>query len=573
MTNTFDKSRLPSRHVSVGPERAPHRSYYYAMGLTEEEIARPFVALASAGNDSAPCNTTLDAQADAARRGVEQGGGMPRRFNTITVTDGIAMGHQGMKSSLVSREVIADSVELSVRGHCYDALVGFAGCDKSLPGMMMAMLRLNVPSIFVYGGSILPGRYQDRDVTVVDVFEVVGRYAANACPIEEVHALEKVACPGHGACGGQYTANTMACVGEAIGLSLPNSNMVPAPYTTREQIAVAAGAQVMELLARNIRPRDICTREAFENAARIVAATGGSTNGALHLPAMAHEAGIEFDLFDVAEIFKSTPYCADLKPGGQYVAKDMYEAGGAYMLMKSLLNEGLLHGECMTVTGKTLGENIDEVTWNPDQKVIYDAKTPITPTGGVVGLRGSLAPNGAIVKVAGMHRLQFEGPARCFDCEEDAFAAVEARAINEGEVVVIRYEGPKGGPGMREMLSTTAALYGLGMGEKVALITDGRFSGATRGFCIGHVGPEAAEGGPIALVEDGDTIRIDAEAGTIDLIVADAALAERRARWRPRVNDYQAGALWRYAQNVGPAYKGAVTHPGAAAERHVYADI
>ena len=573
MTHTFDKSRLPSRHVSVGPERAPHRSYYYAMGLSEEEIARPFVALASAGNDSAPCNTTLDAQADAARRGVEQGGGMPRRFNTITVTDGIAMGDQGMKSSLVSREVIADSVELSVRGHCYDALVGFAGCDKSLPGMMMAMLRLNVPSIFVYGGSILPGRFEDRDVTVVDVFEVVGRYAAGTCPISEVHALEKVACPGHGACGGQYTANTMACVGEAIGLSLPNSNMVPAPYTTREQIAVAAGAQVMELLAKNIRPRDICTRDAFENAARIVAATGGSTNGALHLPAMAHEAGIAFDLFDVAEIFKSTPYIADLKPGGKYVAKDMYEAGGVYMLMKTLLSEGLLHGDCMTVTGRTLGENIDQVTWNPDQKVIYDAKVPITPTGGVVGLRGTLAPDGAIVKIAGMHRLQFEGPARCFDCEEDAFAAVEARAIREGEVVVIRYEGPKGGPGMREMLSTTAALYGLGLGEKVALITDGRFSGATRGFCIGHVGPEAADGGPIALVEDGDTIRIDAEAGTIDLMVDDAALADRRARWTGRQNDYGAGALWRYAQNVGPAYKGAVTHPGAAAERHVYADI
>ena len=573
MTQTFDKSRLPSRHVSVGPERAPHRSYYYAMGLTEEEIARPFVALASAGNDSAPCNTTLNAQADAARRGVEQGGGMPRRFNTITVTDGIAMGHQGMKSSLVSREVIADSVELSVRGHCYDALVGFAGCDKSLPGMMMAMLRLNVPSIFVYGGSILPGRFHDRDVTVVDVFEVVGKYAAGACPLSEVHELEKVACPGHGACGGQFTANTMACVGEAIGLSLPNSNMVPAPFTTREQIAVAAGAQVMELVARNLRPRDICTRSAFINAARVVAATGGSTNAALHLPAMASEAGIDFDLFDVAEAFKSTPYIADLKPGGKYVAKDMYEAGGVYMLMKTMLAGGLLDGECLTVTGKTLGENIDEVTWNPDQKVIYDVATPITPTGGVVGLRGSLAPDGAIVKVAGMHRLQFEGPARCFDCEEDAFAAVEARQIAEGEVIIIRYEGPKGGPGMREMLSTTAALYGLGMGEKVALITDGRFSGGTRGFCIGHVGPEAADGGPIALVEDGDPIRIDAEAGTIDLLVDEALLAERRTRWQARQNDYGAGALWRYAQNVGPAYKGAVTHPGAKAERHVFADI
>ena len=573
MTHVFDKSKLPSRHVSVGPERAPHRSYYYAMGLTEEEIARPFVGVVSAGNDSAPCNTTLDYQADIARKGVEAGGGMPRRFNTITVTDGIAMGHQGMKSSLVSREVIADSVELSVRGHCYDALVGFAGCDKSLPGMMMAMLRLNVPSIFVYGGSILPGRYQDKDVTVVDVFEIVGKYAAGACPIEEVHALEKVACPGHGACGGQYTANTMACVAEAIGLSLPNSNMAPAPYTTRDQIAHAAGVQVMELLAKNLRPRDICTREAFENAARIVAATGGSTNGALHLPAMAHEAGIAMDLFDVAEIFKTTPYMADLKPGGNYVAKDMYEAGGVYMLMKSLLGEGLLHGNCMTVTGKTLGENIDEITWNPDQKVIHAATAPLSPTGGVVGLRGSLAPNGAIVKVAGMERLEFTGPAQCFDCEEDAFAAVETREIREGGVVVIRYEGPKGGPGMREMLSTTAALYGLGMGEKVALITDGRFSGATRGFCIGHVGPEAAECGPIALVEDGDEISINAETGTIDLNVPAEVLEDRRKVWKPRLTDYGSGALWRYAQNVGPAYQGAVTHPGGQAETHVYADI
>lgn len=573
MTQQFDKSRLPSRHVSVGPERAPHRSYYYAMGIAEEDIAKPFVALASAGNDSAPCNTTLDFQADAAREGVVAGGGMPRRFNTITVTDGIAMGHQGMKSSLVSREVIADSVELSVRGHCYDALVGFAGCDKSLPGMMMAMLRLNVPSIFVYGGSILPGRFEDRDVTVVDVFEAVGRYAAGTCPLHDLTALEKVACPGHGACGGQFTANTMACVGEAIGLSLPNSNMVPAPYRSREEIAIAAGKQVMELVRLNLRPRDIATRAAFINAARVVAATGGSTNAALHLPAMASEAGIEFDLFDVAEAFKSTPYVADLKPGGKYVAKDMYEAGGVYMLMKTMLANDLLDGSCMTVTGKTLGENIDEVTWNPDQKVIYDVKTPITPTGGVVGLRGTLAPDGAIVKVAGMKRLQFTGTARVFDCEEDAFAAVEARSITDGTVIVIRYEGPKGGPGMREMLSTTAALYGLGMGESVALITDGRFSGGTRGFCIGHVGPEAAEGGPIALVEDGDIITIDADAGTIDLDVAPDVLADRRAKWQPRVNDYQAGALWRYSTTVGPAYQGAVTHPGAKAERHVYADL
>ncbi|MFZ5793265.1 MAG: dihydroxy-acid dehydratase, partial [Pseudomonadota bacterium] len=550
MTRTFDKAKLPSRHVSVGPERSPHRSYYYAMGIAEADIAKPFVALASAGNNSAPCNTKLDEQADAAQAGVITGGGMPRRFNTITVTDGIAMGHQGMKSSLVSREVIADSVELSVRGHCYDALVGFAGCDKSLPGMMMAMLRLNVPSIFVYGGSILPGRFHDRDVTVVDVFEAVGQYAAGGCPLQELIELEKVACPGHGACGGQFTANTMACVGEAIGLSLPNSNMMPAPYRGRDEIAIAAGEQVMELIARNIRPRDICTREAFINAARVVAATGGSTNAALHLPAMANEAGIEFDLFDVAEAFKSTPYIADLKPGGKYVAKDMYEAGGVYMLMKTMLEGGFLDGNCLTVTGKTLGENIDQVTWNPDQKVIYDVKAPLSATGGVVGLRGTLAPDGAIVKVAGMHRLQFTGPARVFDCEEECFAAVEARQINEGEVIIIRYEGPKGGPGMREMLSTTAALYGLGLGEKVALITDGRFSGGTRGFCIGHVGPEAAEGGPIGLVEDGDIIRIDAEAGTIDLDVTPETLAARKAAWVPRVNDYQAGALWRYSQTV-----------------------
>ena len=573
MSQQFDKSRLPSRHVSVGPERAPHRSYYYAMGLDEDDIAKPFVGVVSAGNDSAPCNTTLDAQADVCRRGVEEGGGMPRRFNTITVTDGIAMGHQGMKSSLVSREVIADSIELSVRGHCYDALVGFAGCDKSLPGMMMAMLRLNVPSIFVYGGSILPGTFNGKDVTVVDVFEAVGQHAAGSCPLADLTALEKVACPGHGACGGQFTANTMACVGEAIGLSLPNSNMMPAPYRSREEIAVAAGRQVMDLLARNIRPRDICTRAAFDNAARVVAATGGSTNAALHLPAMAHEAGIEYTLFDVAEAFKSTPYIADLKPGGRYVAKDMYEAGGVYMALRTLLDGGFLDPEPLTVTGRTLGENIEEVTWNPDQKVFYDVREPLDPTGGVVGLRGTLAPDGAIVKVAGMERLQFTGPARVFDCEEDAFAAVEARDIAEGCVIVIRYEGPKGGPGMREMLSTTAALYGQGMGEKVALITDGRFSGATRGFCIGHVGPEAADGGPIALIEDGDVIAIDASAGTIDLEVSAGELERRRAGWTPRANDYQSGALYRYAQNVGPAWRGAVTHPGAAAETHVFADI
>jgi dihydroxy-acid dehydratase len=569
----FDKSKLPSRHVSVGPERAPHRSYYYAMGLTEEEIARPFVGVVSAGNDSAPCNTTLDAQADVCRQGVHEAGGLPRRFNTITVTDGIAMGHQGMKASLVSREVIADSVELSVRGHCYDGLVGFAGCDKSLPGMMMSMLRLNVPSIFVYGGSILPGRFEEKDVTVVDVFEAVGGFSAGTCPISRLTALEKVACPGHGACGGQFTANTMACVGEAIGLSMPNSNMAPAPYGSRADIAIAAGRQIMTLIEKNIRPRDLCTRKAFENAARIVAATGGSTNAALHLPAMAHEAGIKFDLFDVAEIFKTTPYIADLKPGGKYVARDLHDAGGVYMVMRTLYDAGFIHGDCLTVSGKTIAENLEEISWRSDQKVIYPVSAPLSPTGGVVGLKGSLAPDGAIVKVAGMARLQFSGPAQVFDCEEDCFAAVEARRIEKGSVVIIRYEGPKGGPGMREMLSTTAALYGQGLGEHVALITDGRFSGATRGFCIGHVGPEAADGGPIALVEDGDMIHIDAAAGTIDLAVSEEVLAARRAAWQPRGTDYGSGAIWRYAQNVGKARYGAVTHPGAASETHVFADI
>src|SRR5690554_3167057 len=393
----FDKSRLPSRHVSVGPDKAPHRSYYYAMGMTEEEIAQPFVGVATCWNEAAPCNIALGRQAQVVKRGVKAANGTPREFTTITVTDGIAMGHQGMKSSLVSRDLIADSVELTMRGHCYDALVGLAGCDKSLPGMMMAIVRLNVPSVFMYGGSILPGRYKGKDVTVQDVFEAVGQHSAGNLPDEELHALECVACPSAGACGGQYTANTMACVSEAIGLALPGSAGAPAPYESRDQYAEASGHVVMECLRRNIRPRDIVTRKALENAATIVAASGGSTNAALHLPAMAHEAGIEFDLFDVAEIFRRTPYIADLKPGGKYVAKDMFEAGGIPMLMKTLLDAGFLHGECLTVTGRTIAENLEKVRWNDGQDVVYPATNPITPTGGVVGLRGNLAPDGAIV--------------------------------------------------------------------------------------------------------------------------------------------------------------------------------
>jgi dihydroxy-acid dehydratase len=570
----FDKSQLPSRHVTVGPDRAPHRSYYYAMGLTEAEIDQPFVGVVSCWNEAAPCNIALMRQAQAAKKGVSEEGGTPREFCTITVTDGIAMGHQGMKSSLVSREVIADSIEVTMRGHCYDAMVGIAGCDKSLPGMMMAMLRLNVPSVFLYGGSILPGKFRGKDVTVVDVFEAVGQHSAGKMSDADLHELECVACPSAGSCGGQFTANTMACVSEAIGLALPYSAGAPAPYESRDEYAQKSGQAVMRLLRQGgLRPRDIVTRKALENAAAVVAASGGSTNAALHLPAMAHEAGIEFDLFDVAEIFKRTPYIADLKPSGQYVAKDMYEAGGVPMLLRTLLDGGYLHGDCLTVTGKTLAENLASVVFDPNQRVIRDVKDPLSPTGGVVGLRGSLAPDGAIVKVAAMKNLKFRGPARCFDCEEDAFKAVDARAYKEGDVLIIRYEGPKGGPGMREMLSTTGALYGQGMGEKVALITDGRFSGASRGFCIGHVGPEAAEGGPIALIQDGDVIAIDAEAGTLNLEVPESELNRRRNAWSPPKNSYTSGALWKYGQQVGPARSGAVTHPGASVEVVCYADI
>jgi len=569
----FDKKKLPSRHVTEGPEHAPHRSYYYAMGLGPEQIHQPFVGVATCWNEAAPCNISLMRQAQAVKKGVAAASGTPREFCTITVTDGIAMGHQGMKSSLPSREIIADSVELTIRGHSYDALVGMAGCDKSLPGMMMAMVRLNVPSIFIYGGSILPGTFKGRDVTVVDVFEAVGLHSVGKMTDADLELLEQVACPSAGACGGQFTANTMACVSEAIGLALPYSAGAPAPYEIRDRFCFAAGEKVMELIARNLRPRDIVTRKALENAAMVVAASGGSTNAALHLPAIANEAGIDFDLFAVAEIFRKTPYLASLKPGGKYVAKDMFEAGGVPMLMKTLLDHGYLHGDCMTVTGRTIAENLKNVKWNPDQDVMVEADKPLSPTGGVVGLKGNLAPDGAIVKVAGLKRHQFSGPARCFDSEEECFAAVSERTYKDGDVIVIRYEGPRGGPGMREMLSTTAALYGQGVGEKVALITDGRFSGGTRGFCIGHVGPEAAEGGPIGLIRDGDIIDIDAEAGTLSVRLDDATLAARKKEWNPRPTDYRSGAIWKYAQGVGPAVSGAVTHPGGAAEVMSYADI
>jgi dihydroxy-acid dehydratase len=572
-TPVIDKSRLPSRHVTLGPERAPHRAFLYAVGLSTEQIAQPLIGVATTWNEAAPCNIALSRQAQAAKKGVAAMGGTPREFTTITVTDGIAMGHAGMKSSLVSREIIADSVELTMRGHCYDALVGLAGCDKSLPGLMMVMLRLNVPSVFMYGGSILPGRFKGRDVTIGDVFEAVGAHNIGALSDEELHELECVACPSAGSCGGLFTANTMACISEALGLALPGSAGAPAPYDSRDAFAEASGRAVMELIRRNIRPRDIVTRRAIENAAMVAAAAGGSTNAALHLPAIANEAGIDFDLHDFGEIAKRTPYIGDMKPGGRYVMKDLHDIGGVSVLMKALLEGGYLHGDCLTVTGKTIAENLREVAFPSGQDVVMPTSRPLSPTGGLTVLKGNLAAEGAIVKVAGMKNLRFHGPARVFDCEEDAFAAVERRQYKEGDVIVIRYEGPKGGPGMREMLSTTAALYGQGVGEKVALLTDGRFSGATHGFCIGHIGPEAAVGGPIGLLRDGDMITIDAAAGTLDVALSDTELAERRRQWQPRRHDFQSGALWRYAQTVGPAEKGAVTHPGARAETHVYADI
>jgi dihydroxy-acid dehydratase len=569
----FDKSKLPSRHVTEGPERAPHRSYFYAMGITEEEIHQPWVGVATCWNEAAPCNIALSRQAQAVKMGVKKGGGTPREFTTITVTDGIAMGHEGMRSSLASRDAIADTVELTMRGHCYDALVGLAGCDKSLPGMMMAMVRLNVPSVFIYGGSILPGRLNGRDIVVQDVFEAVGQYSAGNISDAELAIMERVACPSAGACGGQYTANTMACVSEAIGLALPGSAGAPAPYDSRDAYAEASGEAVMRLVELGLRPRHIVTRKALENAATVVAASGGSTNAALHLPAIAHEVGIDFDLHAVAEIFKRTPYIADLKPGGRYVAKDLFEVGGVQVMMRALLDGGFLHGDCITVTGKTIAENLEGLVFPTNQDVVRTTADPITPTGGVVGLRGTLASEGAMVKVAGMENQRFHGPARCFDSEEEAFEAVQKRQYKEGEVLVIRYEGPKGGPGMREMLATTAALYGQGMGDKVALITDGRFSGATRGFCIGHVGPEAAVGGPIGLLKDGDMILIDAVEGILDVEVSPEELEARREAWKPRAHDFQSGTLWKYAQTVGSAEKGAVTHPGGAAETHCYADI
>ena len=581
-TKNSNQYQLPSRNVlkSHGCEARKTMLYniqtdLYPNGLSEEDLQKPFVGVVTAWNEAAPCNIALARQAQPAKKGVKESGGTPREFTTITVTDGIANGHQGMKSSLVSREVIADSIELTVRGHGYDALVGIAGCDKSLPGMMMAMCRLNVPSVFMYGGSILPGKFQDHDVTIVDVFEGVGQRDAGKMTDSELLQLAKVACPSAGACGGQFTANTMACVSEAIGLALPGSSGAPAPYESRDEYAYFSGQAVMNLINNNIKARDIVTLKALENATTIVAATGGSTNAVLHLPAIANECGIDFDVFAIEKIFKKTPYIADMKPGGKYVAKDLYEAGGVQMVLKVLLDAGFIHGDCLTVTSKTMAENWRDIKFNENQKVVYHPNKPLSSSGGVVVLKGNLAQDGAVVKIAGMSKesLVFKGVARCFDSEEDCFKAVEQKKYQAGDVLVIRYEGPKGGPGRREMLATTAAIYGQGMGKKVALITDGRFSGGTRGFCVGHVSPEASVGGVIALIKDGDKIKIDAQNGTIDVLISEAEIAERRQKWQTRNNNYNSGALWKYAQTVGSARYGATTHYGAKKEKISYDKI
>ncbi len=552
--------RPRSSVVTEGNQRAPQRAFFRAMGLTDEQIHRPWVGVASTWNEATPCNITLDRQAKAAKRGVEAAGGTPREFVTIAVSDGIAMGHQGMKASLVSREVIADSIELMVMAHGYDALVGLAGCDKSLPGTLMAMARLNVPSVFLYGGTILPGKFHGKDVTIQDVYEAVGAHAAGKMSDADLYEMECGACPSAGSCGGQFTANTMACIAEAIGMALPMSGSPPAVQVERDEFAVRAGERVMALMREGITPRDIMTRKAFENAITIAAATGGSTNVALHLPALAYEAGITLTLDEINEVSDRTPIIADLKPFGRYTALDVYNAGGIPAILKVLLNAGLLHGECITVTGKTLAENLEAVELKTDQKVIVPVSEAFEQHGGLHVLRGNLAPDGCVIKTAGVKQLTHRGPAKCFDSEEACMAAVQGREIVAGDSVIIRYEGPKGGPGMREMLAVTAAIVGQGLGYSVCLMTDGRFSGATRGLMVGHIGPEAQVGGPIALVKDGDVIEIDVRAGRIHLDVDEAELTKRREAFVAPPIKYEHGALAKYAKLVGPASGGAVTH-------------
>ena len=559
---TSGQRRYRSDAVKTGPQWAPHRAMYRAMGLRDEDIYRPFVGVASSWNEATPCNLHLDRLAKAAKEGVRAAGGTPREFVTIAVSDGIAMGHQGMKASLVSREIIADSVELMVHAHQYDALVAIAGCDKSLPGMAMAMARLNVPAVFVYGGTIMPGRYHGRDVTIQDVFEAVGAYAAGQISDRDLYELECSACPSEGSCAGMYTANTMAAAMEALGIALPGSASPPAPSPERDQVARQSGEAVMRLLEMEIRPRDILTRNAFLNAIAVDAAVGGSTNAVLHLLAIAREAGVELTLDDFDRIARRTPHIADMRPGGRYVMLDLHRVGGIPRVMKALLEGGLIDGDCLTVTGRTVRENLAQIEVpDLDQDVVRPLQDPISPTGTICILRGNLAPDGAVVKTAGVRHLVHTGPARVFDSEEDAFAAISRRQIKAGDVVVIRYEGPRGGPGMREMLAVTAALVGQGLGEEVALITDGRFSGATRGLMVGHVAPEAMAGGPIALLQDGDEVTIDVPNRLIEARVPPEEMSRRRQAWRPPAPRYPWGALAKYASLVDSAARGAVCPP------------
>jgi len=557
---TMKNLKEQSMQITNGPERAPHRAFHRAMGLGDKELNQPFIGIASTWNEATPCNLTLKDQAEAIKKSVSDQGGTPREFVTISVSDGIAMGHEGMKCSLVSREIIADSVELMMRAHCYDGWVGIAGCDKSLPGMMMAMLRLNLPSVFLYGGTIMPGHYQGKDLTIVDVYEAVGAHSVGKISDKELYDIECSACPGAGSCGGQFTANTMACVSEAIGIALPNSSSYPAIDPKRSKVHEELGKTIMNLLKSGIRPRDIMTKKAFENATRVVAATGGSTNAVLHLPAMAHEAGIKFTIEEIEKLFLETPYFVDLKPGGKYVAYDLYKVGGVSVVLKLLLDAGLLNGDCLTVTGKTIAENLKNVSFSKEQDVVLPIDKPLSKSGGLRILKGNLAPDGAVVKIAGCKKLIHRGPAKVFNSEQKCFEAIVNKKIVSGDVVVIRYEGPKGGPGMREMLSVTAALYGQGLGTECTLITDGRFSGGTRGLMVGHIAPEAFVGGPIALIQDGDIIEIDAEKGTLSVDLSDSELKQRKTKWVQPKPNYISGVLAKYTKLVGSSHEGAITN-------------
>jgi dihydroxy-acid dehydratase len=552
-----------SRIAIEGLDRTPHRAFLRACGLDDDDLDKPQIGIVSTQGEHTPCSMSLAPQADAARLGVAAGGGVPVPFTTISVSDGVSMNHKGMRLSLVSREIIADSIEAVMRGHAYDALVGFAGCDKTLPGIMMAMVRLNAPSVFVYGGAMLPGRWRGRDATVLTAYEGVGAVLAGTMTEADLASLERACAPTVGSCPGQFTANTMAMVSEALGLAPPGSAMLPAVYSERLALARRAGHRVTQILASGgPLPRDLVTPKALENAAAVVATTGGSTNAGLHLPAIAHEAGLRFTLDDVAEVFARTPLLADLQPGGRYLAVDMFHVGGTDAVLKALLEGGHLHGDTLTLSGQTMAQHLASHS-GPDGKVVRSASQPISATGGLIVLYGNLAPEGALIKVAGLATLLFEGRARVFDGEEACFEGVQARQYREGDVLIIRNEGPKGGPGMREMLGVTALIYGQGMGEKVALVTDGRFSGATRGMMVGYVGPEAAAGGPIALAREGDLVRIDCAARAIDLMIPAEELVARRATHAPRRQERLAGVLEKYAKLVGPAREGAVTHAGA----------